>query len=54
MRNERLIDFLALLALALAAGGVYVAFGLAAMLMFVCGWLLAFASVFAVAKWGVP
>ncbi len=49
MRNETVIDILALLALALIGAGVYLAFGLAATLMFVGGALLAYALLLAVA-----
>jgi len=49
VRNETVIDILALLALALIGAGVYLAFGLAATLMFVGGALLAYALLLAVA-----
>ncbi len=49
MRNETVIDLLALVALALIGAGVYLAFGLAATLMFVGGALLAYALLLAVA-----
>ncbi len=49
MRNETVIDILALLALALIGAGVYLAFGLAATLMFAGGALLVYALLLAVA-----
>jgi len=48
-KHERLIDIFSLLGLALFGGGVYLALGAAATLMFVGGVLLAFALVLAVA-----
>ena len=48
-KHERLIDIFVLVGLALFGGGVYLALGAAATLMFVGGVLLAFALVLAVA-----
>ena len=52
MRNELLIDLLALLALAMIGSGLWLAFGLAAMLMFVGTVLLVFVLVLAVTRRG--
>ncbi len=49
MRNELLIDLLALLALAMIGSGLWLAFGVAAMLVFVGTVLLVFVLVLAVA-----
>ncbi len=49
MRNELLIDLLAVLALAMIGSGLWLAFGLAAALVFVGTVLLVFVLVFAVA-----
>lgn len=49
-KHERLIDLFVLLGLALFGGGVYLALGAAATLMFVGGAMLAFALVLAVAS----
>jgi hypothetical protein len=52
MRNELLIDLIAVLALAMIGSGLWVAFGLAATLVFGGVVLLVFVLVLAVARWG--
>lgn len=52
MRNELLLDLLTVLALAMIGAGLWLAFGLAAMLVFVGVVLLVFVLVLAVARRG--